>query len=317
MEPFQLIRQVLGAWGLELGRLPEGIDLAGSPERTQMRLVADDTCGQRLVVEKIAEKDLPHKQIIAETLDCLRKNGMVQVQPYLKNQESGFIACIDHQYWQIVPFVPGSVLDRPAYVHDRWRGKALAGFILDLRHRSCVLSRTSLPAVFSITAYIRDMVYTMSRHRAGLSRELAPVLDWLNQDFMAVHDRLPIRFCHGDLHPLNVIWSEAGISSVIDWEFLGFKPEVYDIANLVGCLGMEDPRCLAGDMVLELIATLRVSGIISDAGWPILPQFMCAVRFAWLAEWLRKDDREMIDLEMTYMKLIMDNAGDLTRLWTQ
>ena len=43
-------------------------------------------------------------------------------------------------------------------------------------------------------------------------------------------------FAHGDYHPLNVIWTKAGIAAVIDWEFSGLKPEMYDAAILVGCL---------------------------------------------------------------------------------
>jgi homoserine kinase type II len=40
------------------------------------------------------------------------------------------------------------------------------------------------------------------------------------------------------------------------------------------------------------------------------------MRFAWLSEWLRKDDREMIGLELDYMDLLIQNRDALARVWT-
>jgi len=40
-----------------------------------------------------------------------------------------------------------------------------------------------------------------------------------------------------------------------------------------------------------------------------------ALRFAWLSEWLRKDDGEMIAMETAYMRLILNSRQTLERAW--
>ena len=110
---------------------------------------------------------------------------------------------------------------------------------------------------------------------------------------------------------LNIIWGQGSIQAVIDWEFCGTKPEIYDLANLLGCLGMEDPQSLYGPFVHRLIGRLRRSGIFADISWSALPDLMLAIRFAWLSEWLRKNDRPMIRLEADYMSLLMEHRQDL------
>jgi len=40
-----------------------------------------------------------------------------------------------------------------------------------------------------------------------------------------------------------------------------------------------------------------------------------ALRFTWLSEWLRHKNHEMIDLETTYMKLLVDNSDMLKNVW--
>ena len=55
--------------------------------------------------------------------------------------------------------------------------------------------------------------------------------------------------------------------------------------------------------------------MISGHSWELLLEFIVALRFAWLAEWLRHNDREMITLETVYMKLLIDNAYDLKHTW--
>jgi homoserine kinase type II len=42
-----------------------------------------------------------------------------------------------------------------------------------------------------------------------------------------------------------------------------------------------------------------------------------AIRFAWLSDWLRRRDREMIDLEVTYIHLLIDNRQALKDIWKQ
>jgi homoserine kinase type II len=124
-----------------------------------------------------------------------------------------------------------------------------------------------------------------------------------------------IRFCHGDYHPLNVIWASKGINAVIDWEFLGYKPEIYDIAMMIGCLGMEKPQSLTGDLVFEFVKRFKESGLIAEICWSYLFEFVLALRFAWLSDWLKRSDAEMTDLEAVYLQLLLDNREIFIRSW--
>ena len=149
--------------------------------------------------------------------------------------------------------------------------------------------------------------------RAGLGQ----AFDFVEQEFADLEGAFPIVFCHGDFHPLNVIWSEDGIKSVIDWEFLGYKPEVYDVANLIGCVGFEDPAGLTEGFVAELISRMMKANALSPVCWQYLAEWVVVIRFAWLSDWLRRRDREMIDLEVTYIHLLIDNRQALKDIWKQ
>jgi homoserine kinase type II len=126
---------------------------------------------------------------------------------------------------------------------------------------------------------------------------------------------MPVAFCHGDYHPMNVIWSADDIKCVIDWEFSGYKREIYDAANLIGCIGVEDPRSLTGELVKSFISDMKIARIISKISWKYLVEFIVALRFAWLSEWLRRKDTEMISLELDYMRVLIDNKNILQKTW--
>ena len=129
------------------------------------------------------------------------------------------------------------------------------------------------------------------------------------------YEKLPVAFCHGDYHPLNIIWSADDIKCVIDWEFSGYKSEIYDAANLIGCVGVEDPQSLTGDLIKSFIADMKEAEIISKTSWKYLVEFIIALRFAWLSEWLRRSDTEMIRLELDYMRLLIENKRSLQKGW--
>jgi len=96
---------------------------------------------------------------------------------------------------------------------------------------------------------------------------------------MPAYEKLPVAFCHGNYHPLNVIWSTDNIKCVIDWEFCGYKSELYDVANFIGCIGVEDPKSLTGDFVKGFIADMKESKIITKASWMYLLEFNCCASF--------------------------------------
>jgi homoserine kinase type II len=221
-------------------------------------------------------------------------------------------------YWQVAPYLCGMEVPRPGWIHEDWRGELMADFLISLRACSERIPRQR-HGVFSITAFVRDLAERIARRdrqqrHPPLLPRLAPALELL-EAFNLVHDSLPLAFCHGDLHPLNVIWGLRGIKAVIDWEFCGHKVELYDVANVIGCAGIENPAGLRGKLALALIKRLREAGVMAEYSWVHLHELVIALRFAWLSEWLRSDDGEMVDLETELIGVLVRERAMLRGIW--
>ncbi len=269
------------------------------------------------VLEGIAPHACEHKQEISRTLASLHAKGLRCIHPYLRTRGDEWLSRYGNRGWQMRPYIDGMVLPRPAYALDRWRGRACAGFLADLRDKAGDIPFLPNGGPFSVTRFIREVSHTLATHDPRLVERLARAFDFIEQEFAGVEKEVPTVFCHGDFHPLNLIWSEGGIRSVIDWEFLGNKPEAYDPANLIGCVGFEDPAGLARGFVTGLIAEMEKGDVLSPACRRHLPEWVAALRFAWLSDWLRRGDAEMVDLEIAYIDLLIDNRRVLRDIWKQ
>lgn len=311
------IREIVSCWKVKYAKSRPELDIAGSPERTLYRAVIEDGDHGLWVLEAIFQDSNEHKLLIAETLAYLRGEGIGTVHPYLPNHDNASIVGYENERWQIRPYVEGTPLPRPSYVLDRWRGKACADFLLDLRDKARDIPFFDQERPFSMTRFIGEMSDTMERYNPETRRGLQNAFDFIEQEFADVHDAFPVVFCHGDFHPLNVIWSEDSIKSVIDWEFLGIKPEVYDVATLIGCVGFEEPASMTKGLVMELISQMRKAAVLSDLSWEYLAEWVVAIRFAWLSDWLRRRDREMVVLEVAYIHLLVDSRHALKTSWGQ
>ncbi len=307
--------EIAALWGISLRSVCPQMIPDGSPERTLFRVVFEDVQGDHFVLEQIPASAYLAKMRIIQSLEYLSRNGLTVITPYRADGKGRYIQRVDHGLWQLVPFIHGAPLDRETYLYEGWRADVLSRFLVALREASRGIPFFSLEERFSIKSYIRTLVRQIDKHAPELMPRIIPVLAFLERDFMRVCDGLPAAFCHGDFHPLNIIWGKEDILSVIDWEFSGIKPEIYDLVNMVGCLGIEHPAGLVRDLVKNLIAQVRAADLYSDISWYCFLEFVVAMRFAWLSEWLRKDDREMIGLELDYMDLLLRNRDVLAREW--
>jgi homoserine kinase type II len=310
-----LLKEVLKFWALDLKRICPEIDIAGSPERCDFRMVIEDKKKRLYIIENISPEVVDHKIRIIKTLEYLSANGLENIQPYISPSEDSCVIHHQDSSWQLVPYIEGVRLQRPEYVFDRWRGRVFSDFLIQLKKASQNIPNFDKDNPFSIKKYVTEMMEKLKRHEPEIEKKVRPIFHFLEASFMGIHDRLPVSFTHGDYHPLNVIWSEDGIKKVIDWEFTGYKPESYDAANLIGCIGIENPQALIGDLVKDFVKSLQDGEVFSDQSWEYLLEFVLAIRFGWLAEWLRKSDTEMIDLEVVYMNLLVDNASILKKTW--
>jgi homoserine kinase type II len=309
------ISQIVSSWDLKFLKSRPELEIAGSPERSSFRVVVQDGDSGLWVLEAIPPGTWRHKARISEALALLQGRGLRAVHPYLPGKSGEPLVHASGDQWLLRPYVPGVPLPRPAYVLDRWRGAACARFLADLRETASETKLMEPEGAFSMGRFIREMYGTMQRRDPEVRRRLGPAFRFVEEEFFGREGRLPVVFCHGDFHPLNIVWSEEGIRSVIDWEFLGYKPEVYDMANLIGCVGFEDPAALTQGLVMELIAEMKRARTVSGACWEALPAWVAVIRFAWLSDWLRRRDEEMVELEIAYIDLLIENRNALQRIW--
>lgn len=298
------------------------IPLAGSPERSRDRMVirTDQGC---FVLEAFSPDQISHKQAMASILFHLHDLGLQPLLLPLKTAENHLLLKQNGFFFQITPYRPGEDLPRPAWVQDAWRGKAFATVILDLLEKRKAMDAflAGKPKTFfarqpfNILAYISTLMHTLKTNNPTLYRELLPVQIWTEAILSPRLADIPVAFCHGDLHPMNVLWGKKEITHVIDWEFCGIKPEIHDLANLLGCLGSEDPMALQDALAETLLTSLVDARKISPEGWEALVPMVVAIRFCWLSEWLRKEDLSMIALESHYLRLLVSHSQDLHRLW--
>jgi homoserine kinase type II len=314
------IEKMVKLYGIVFGKLREDIPLFGSPERTESRMVFEDVAGHLFIFEEVAEARVEKKRAIARTLSALSFiDPSLPIASYRRSSTGEHVLAINNRNFQVVPYIEGAPLDRERYLGDEWRGVAAAGFLIAMRRASASLRPDEVgpvPGPFLLRDYVADLVEKIRRNEPALLSGIGPVLAHLESDFFPLEHVLPLAFCHGDYHPVNIIWSETGVAGVIDWEFAGPKAGLYDVANMVGCLGMEDPDALKGGMALSFLKTLRKSDAFSDDDWTGFPDLLLATRFAWLSEWLRFKERGLIALEVEYMNLILENRDFLKKIWT-
>jgi homoserine kinase type II len=309
------LQTVAKRWQVNLKKLHYDIQIQGSPERSVFRVVLEDNNDKFFVLEQVDPKTFERKKQIAATLDFLEQHNLAHIQPYLASANGGHIIKYKNNFWQMVPFVQGVVLDREKYMYEGWRGPALADFLIEIYQKSRKLPFSSSYSIFSLRNYVNKLIHEINLYNKDIKTVVNDIALFLEKDFMPAHDKIPVAFCHGDYHPLNIIWSADDIKYVIDWEFCGYKSNLYDAANLIGCVGVEDPQSLTGLLVKSFITKMKASGIISKTSWKYLVEYIVALRFAWLSEWLRRNDSAMISLELDYMRLLINNKKSLQKAW--
>ena len=302
-------------WGIEFKCVRSDVDIQGSPERTLSRTVIENKNGILFLLEKFSRNKFKLRHNVATAIEHLNYNGLKQALQYQKTSQGEFLPFYKDDCFQISAFLDSTGCRRPDYLKSASTGESFALFLYRLSRASENIKLKIAFQPFSIEKYIFKLFRTMQIHDPDMYKRYLPFLKFLEKKFMNYSEKIPYVFCHGDLHPLNVIWDHSQIKAVIDWEFTGFKPDIYDAANLVGCAGIENPEGLSMPMVTTFIQTLKRDNVISRAGWSLFIEYIIALRFAWVSEWLRKKDQEMLDLEYSYLEILIKNIDVLKDIW--
>lgn len=287
-------KKILKEFNLEFKCSRNDILLEGSPERCKFRIVLEDTNEELFVLELLKEEQLKRRENIAKILEYLNKKNIEKINPYIKSGNN-FIK----NNWMIQKYIRNIPLKRPEYINDNWRAEKAIGFIKKLKLENPPYIEKEK---FDIKKYIKKIQQTILKNELNISNVTEKYSRFIEKNLV---EDLPISFCHGDFHPMNILWGNKDINSVIDWEFCGYKPEIYDVANFLGCIGIENPKYFKSEFTKIIINETKK--IVSKKSYENLFKFLLALRFAWLSEWLRKKDSEMINLELEYMRIIYEN----------
>lgn len=349
--PHRLL-ELLPRFGLEPGRPAPEHSLPGSPQRCIERFALADAQGRPWMLERIRPEAAPRRERLGALLRTLARepgldgvipaylpvgragpecgpgsgaDGRTGVEPGSQPGGERFVLRLPVEdlagealagCWMLSPFVSGPALPQPGYLDHAWRGAALAGCILALQRAGAALPALPLAPQSSLSAFRDDFFRKILVHAPDLAPRLAAVQQALDALEQAV-EAMPAALAHGDLHPLNVIWGREGarpVHGLIDWEFAGARPRLYDAANALGCAGFEHPSGLGRGFALGLVRGLRQGGI-PEPELRLLPLFALFTRLGWLSEWLRAGDAELLALELDYLDILLAEREALAGLW--
>ncbi len=306
------LKEILNNYSLEFDEICPEHTIQGSPERVEFRLVLKDTNNQLYLLEEINSKHLKRKQLIAKTLDMLASQQTPYVFSYLQTTQKTYHLFYNNTYYQLSRYLKGTPLLRPQYLSEGWRGEKTAFFLRHLKKTTEKLKAFLPEEHFDIQTYLHTTITQMNHHHPTIASQIKHITDYLQQKTLPIIETLPLTFSHGDIHPLNIIWQDDDIKAIIDWEFCSYKTELYDSANLLGCLGVEHPSGLLDKFSIRFLKVIQDSKIYSQQSYNTFVDLIILLRIAWLTEWLKKQDEDMISLELDYINLLFRNKDYLS-----
>jgi homoserine kinase type II len=297
---------LLNSFGVRFSRHRTDIAIPGSPERCLFRRVVEDVDGQLFVLEQLSPGQTARREAIARLLSDLSKCGLSGLAPYRRVPGTSVYVLLDWgRHWQLSSFIYGIELPCPAYLDDYSLGDSLGAWMGNFRRSAESISPPRGLRELSLPDYITDLLKRVSRVRPDVHARAALLIPAL-AGFLEAYPELPLVLSHGDIHPLNVIWGKRSVRAVIDWEFAGMLPDVYDLANCLGCLAIEGGGGLDTPFARALLMRVRDEALIHGDQFCWLPPAILATRFGWLSEWLRRGDEEMIETELEFMHHLTD-----------
>jgi len=147
------------------------------------------------------------------------------------------------------------------------------------------------------------------------NKSIAPLFKHLEKHLFPYLPYYEKNFSHGDLHPSNILWKNNKLKAVIDWEIAAVREELYDVAFLLGNVGMDDPNNLKSPWVKALLQSIKESKP-TKLGFSLLPELMLATRVPWMYIWQqRAKDTQIANMESEYWQIILKNIEDIRSLW--
>lgn len=295
-------KEILEKWGIKLKSVRSDMKVYGSPNRFLKAFVVQNTKGKLYILEKINFFEQIHREKLSKLLWKLQQKGLDKIYPYIPNTEGNFVSEVKLRSWQIREYVGGEKTDRRNYYEDEWRGIEAAKFLIDLYKKGKEISSGEEYEINSISYYAEEL-----HNKIKGKFDADKIYDYIVENYMPIEEKIGLSICHGDFHPLNIIWGHDTINGVIDWEFAGKREMPIDVANMIGCIGSEDPELIFSGMSESFLKTLFIEECFGKKA-DILIEMIIALRYAgWLSLWLRADDKPMIPREIEYIEYLIEN----------
>lgn len=296
--PEHRLNEILEEWSISLAHSKEIHQIPGSPERSLGRWAFKTLLGNVLL--ELFSKEHETKKMATAQLLWEMKNQKIPVTPPLRNNYNQFLLSSMEGVWQLTPLVQGVPLRR----NDYWQNTEMGGLLGSVQGRIHALHREENLEPFCYGEFLQDLWFKIGLHEKQLYKELRPLIGKIENPFFLLLEKCPREFCHGDPHPMNVLWGKNKIEAIIDWEFCGQKPLLYDAALTMGCVGSEDPQAYSHGFNQGYIKKYKQNHPSIEPWLDKIDLFVLGLRFAWLNEWLRHKDQEMTIQELQYMKLL-------------
>jgi len=316
-----LFTDLLSNWGVLFARLRPDLAIPGSPERCQLRHVVEDVSGSLWLLERLAPDQTGKRETIGQFIDSLARRSLHGLAPYRSvhvaprvgvdlGAGTGHFVLKDWGHcWQLSQFILGEPLVQPDYLGDRSKGESLGAWMTAFREASTGMPPPAGLFPLDLPAYVMDLLAHIASARPDIHERASRVLLALSEFFEA-YAELPHCLCHGDVHPMNVIWEGSALLAVIDWEFAGLRPEIYDLANCVGCLALEGGGDFNTPFTRALLDRTLHADLFALESVRMFVPFILATRFGWLSEWMRRADEDMLTFELEYMEFLAKLPDD-------
>ncbi len=282
----------------------DNVALNGSPNRTVTRF-ALEAAGRRFIAEGFAASKQVKQARQLAALEFFQARGLPGIHPFLRTPDGAPGVADEKLFWQLRPYVDCDPLPREQLGVEADFARIWGDFLLALKRVGEDPAVPELPNDrFFFAGYIPTLRDFVGRKLPEFQADLAEICEQLHP-FLRLEFDYPAMLAHGDFHPGNLLLAHGEISAVIDWEFLGRKSAGYDLALLIGCLGMDDPAWLTGVTVRSLIHRLREADYLPEIAWEHLPELVVATRLGWLGEWVDLGERDLAAQEIALIRRIL------------
>lgn len=292
-------------WDLDFRKFRDDLKISGSPNRTRRRVLFEDAGGRIFILEEYDIRKKAAQTAQNRILEFFRDQQLPGITPALQPRQGEQGITFQHSFWQVRPWVEADPPDRESLGSNTRLARQWGDFLLALKKAAALPSMPSAHGErFTFAGYVPRLSAFTRREMPEFYDVLTAILRRM-QPFLDREPGMTAMFAHGDFHPGNVLLKNGDISGVIDWEFLGWKCAGYDLALLLGCLGMDDPEWLDGPAVRTLQDHLFRNGYMPEAAWEDLPLLMAAIRLGWFGEWVDLQDRAMAQQELEYIHFLL------------